>query len=60
MRKLFSVGALVAASILGIAAPAMAGQPVVVIRPHHHYWRHHRVYRHSGYYDRFGYYHPYR
>ncbi len=56
MRKLLSVGALLAASTLGLwqAEPAMARDSVVVVVPHHHH--HHRYYRihhhrHVYYYD---------
>jgi hypothetical protein len=54
MRKLLSVGALIAASTLTLwqPQPAMAAQVVVVVRHHHHYYRHY-YYRHGHryYYD---------
>lgn len=53
MRKLFSVGALLAASILGVwqPQPAMAREAKVVIVVHHHH-RYHRYYRHGYWYYR--------
>ena len=54
MRKLLSVGALLAASTLTLwhPQPAEAARVVIVVGHHRHH-RHHRYYRH-GYYG--GYY----
>ena len=41
MRKLLSIGALAAASLMMSLQPAMAGQrPVIVVQPHHNQIRH--------------------
>ena len=51
MRKLLSVGALAAASLFTAWQPAaVAGQPVVIVRPHRHYYRHHGYWHHGRYY----------
>lgn len=52
MRKLFSVGALLAASALGLwqAQPAEARARVVVVYGHHHHHYYHPYYYHHGRY----------
>jgi hypothetical protein len=53
MRKLLSVGALLAASALSICQPALASTKVVIVAGHHHYHhRYHRYYRNGHYYYR--------
>jgi hypothetical protein len=51
LRKLFTVGALLAASTLTICQPVMAATKVVIAVNHHHRY-HHRYYRHHHYYYR--------
>jgi hypothetical protein len=47
LRKLFAVGALLAASTLTICQPVMAKTTVVIAVNHHHHHRyHHRYYHH--------------
>ncbi len=50
MRKLLSVGALLAASVLTVwqPQPAMASTGVVIVVHHHHH--RYRYYRHGRYY----------
>ncbi len=54
MRKLLSVGALLAASAFTLwqPRPAIAGEVGVVVYVHHHhrYHHHHHRYYHHGYY----------
>ena len=51
MQKLLSIGALLAASALGLwqPQPAMASGRVVIVYSHHHHYRYHH-YRHGYYY----------
>lgn len=49
LRKLFAVGALLAASTLTICQPVMAKTTVVIAVNHHHHRYHHHYYRYHHY-----------
>jgi hypothetical protein len=53
MKKLLSIGALLAASAFGLwhPQPAMASTRVVIVYRHHH--RYYRYYRNGHYYYRY-------